>query len=309
MSLSDAAQEEAAGRKGDGIILLAQNNDEKRLYIRTANETACNLLGYATGELDGLDLSEIIPPKRMTELLEDLEFDDDAPDIGQWLARQRDFRLRHRLGQDVAQPFTVSRLMSQGHDACFQLVLPNERDNRAQQQLKDFLRLNLEGQQQLDAATGLPDRATAETYLRVLNSYVAGNGMQAAFVVIRLDRHGKSLARYGREACVELIKHVANCCRSTFRSEDVVCALSDHTLGIVLLDLSRESARVVLNRLRWNVRSHRMVFGGKSDFSNTISLSFDMLDTARGDGLFDRCEHAITALDAESRNQLIELGQ
>ncbi|PZP85444.1 MAG: hypothetical protein DI582_05895 [Azospirillum brasilense] len=300
---------DTAGRKGDGIVVLIQNNAARRLSIKTANETACNLLGYADGELNDRDLAEILSPKLAEALMEDLEFDDDAPDVGEMLARQRDFKLRHRMGQELALPFTISRQMAQGHDACFQLVLPNERDNRAQQQLKDFLKLNLEGQQQLDPSTGLPDRTTAEMYLRVLNTYIANNGMQAAFVAIRIDRHEKSLARYGKDACVELIKHVANCCKSTFRTEDVVCALSDHTLGLVLLDVSRESARVVLNRLRWNVRTHRIVFGGKSDFSNTISLSFDMLDQHRGDGLFDRCEEAITSLDKETRNHLIELGQ
>lgn len=169
--------------------------------------------------------------------------------------------------------------------------------------------MNLEGRQQIDEATGLPDRSTADTYLGLLKNYTASNGMQAAFAVIRIDRYEKSLARYGKQGCIEQLQHVANCCRSTFRAEDVVCMLSGSTLGLVLLDISRESVRVVLNRLRWNVRNHRIVFGGKSDFSITISLSFDMLTEHTGDTLLDRCEEAVGKLDADTRNYLIELGQ
>lgn len=301
--------QEATGRKGDGVMIVLQGNADRRLTIKNANEALCNLLGYAEGELNGRELETILGKKLATLVAEDLEYKDDAPDLGDMLSRQREVKLRHRLGQEVTAPLTVSRLMAQGQQACFQMVVPNEVEGRAQQQLKDFLRTNLEGRQQMDAATNLPDRSTAETYLGLLKNYIANNGMEAAFVVIRLDRHEKSVARYGAKATVELLQHVANICRSTFRNEDVVCALSDHTLGLVLLDISRESVRVVLNRLRWNVRNHRIVFGGKSEFSITISLSFDMLTEHTGDTLFERCEEAAMKLDTEARNSLIELGQ
>lgn len=308
--MAEAAQnQDATGRKGDGVMIVLQNNAEKRLIIQNANEVFCNLLGYAEGELKDRGLETILGTKIAELLGEDLEYKDDAPDMGELLSRQREVKLRHRLGQEIVLPLTISRLMAQGHQACFQVVVPNEIEGRAQQQLKDFLKVNLEGRQQIDEKTGLPDRSTADTYLGLLKNYIANNGMEAAFVVIRIDRYEKSLARYGRQGCIEQMQHVANCCRSTFRAEDVVCVLGDSTLGLMLLDISRESVRVVLNRLRWNVRNHRIVFGGKSDFSITISLSFDMLTEHGGDTLLDRCEEAVAKLDADTRNYLIELGQ
>lgn len=306
----DAAQnQDATGRKGDGVMIVLQNNAEKRLVIQNANEVFCNLLGYAEGELKDRSLEAILGTALAELFSEDLEYKDDAPDMAELLARQREVKLRHRLGQEITLPLTISRLMVQGREACFQVVVPNEIEGRAQQQLKDFLRINLEGRQQIDEKTGLPNRATADIYLNLLKNYIANNGMQAAFVVIRIDRYQKSLERYGRQGCIEQLQHVANCCRSTFRAEDVVCTLGDATLGLMLLDISRESVRVVLNRLRWNVRSHRIVFGGKSDFSITISLSFDMLNEHTGDTLLERCEEAVGQLDADTRNYLIELGQ
>lgn len=309
-TVNEALQiQENAGRKGDGLVVLLQDNAQKRLTIHSTNAIVANLLGYAEGELSGQALESILGQRVAGVLAEDLEYADDAPDVGELLGRQREFRLRHRLGHEIASPVTISRLMAQGQQACFQLVLPNEREARAQQQLKDFLKLNLEGRQLADDATGLPNRETAQTHLGLLKNYTAGNGMTAAFAVIRLDRHEKSLARYGAAACVELLKHAASICRSTFRTEDVICAMSDHTIGLILLDISRESARMVLNRLRWNIRNHRIVFGGKSDFSVTVSISFDMLDEHRGDTLLERCEESAAALDVDARNVLVELGQ
>lgn len=308
--MADAGQaQDVTGRKGDGVMIVLQNNAEKRLMIRNANEVLCNLLGYAEGELKERDLDEVLGTKLSQLLREDLEYTDAAPDVGELLARQREVKLRHRLGNEMVVPLNISRLMAQGQDACFQLVVPNEVEGRAQQQLKDFLKVNLQGRLQVDETTGLPNRATAQTYLGLLKNYIANNGMQAAFAVIRVDRFEKSLARYGKQGCIEQLQHVANCCRSSFRDEDAVCVLSDATIGLVLLDVSRESVRVVLNRLRWNVRNHRIVFGGKSDFSVTISLSFDMLTEHGGDTLLERTEEAVAKLDADTRNYLIELGQ
>lgn len=308
--MAEAAQIlEHPGRKGDGILIILQNNAEKRLVIQNANEVAANMLGYADGELKDRALETVLSPKLAAQLAEDLEYHDDAPDIGDLLGRQRDIKLRSRLGQEFSAPYTVSRMMAQGAQACFQIVLPNEREVRAQQQLNDFLKLNLEGRMEMDAVSGLPNRASGETYLQMLKNYIAGNGMQAAFAVIRLDRHEKSLAKYGKDACIELERHAANCCRATFRSEDVVFAINDHMLGLLLMDISRESARLVLNRLRWNIRNQRIEFGGKSDFSVTVSISFDMLDVERGDMLLERCEESANAMADDTRNALVELGQ
>jgi GGDEF domain-containing protein len=306
MAQSDMAEKES--RKGDGVLLVTQDNAQRRLIVGGANDTAANILGYEAADLRDRELQEILGQRTRDMLEEELEFAEEAPDFGDIFSRQRDIRLRTRLGEEVALPCTVSRLMAEGRTARFHLVLPDEREKRAKQQLREFLKTNLEGRQQLDAATGLPDRATAETYLGLLKSYTASHELSTAFAVLRLDRHEKSLARYGKQGCLALLQHVAERCRVTFRSEDVVSVLSDHTLGLILFDISRESVRLVLNRLRWNIGSYHIDFGGKPNFSVTVSVAFDMLDSERGDGLLGRCEQAIGTLDKETRNGLVELG-
>lgn len=202
----------------------------------------------------------------------------------------------------------LSRLLAQNGNACFQLVIPNEQERLVAQKLTNFITTNLEGRKQLHPATGLPNHKTAEEFLPLLKNYFSDAPVSIVFAVMRIDRFDKSVSRYGREACNELLKHVYTICRSTFRSEDIIFSLSDTTLGLVLFNISRESTRVVLNRLRWKIRSQRFAFGGKPDFAITTSIHFDLLDFDDISGVMKRCEDAMANFDAAERNALVELG-
>jgi GGDEF domain-containing protein len=306
---ADASADAPAEPVGSALFLVQQNNDDQSLTIIEVNAVAAHVLGYSPQEITQRRLEVILGAKVAENLADDLEYEPDAPDLGDFLARQRDIKLRHRSGEEIPVALTITRLMSDGVHARFQIAIPNDREKRANQKVHNFLKLNLEGRKQVDPTTGLITHDTLKDFLPLLQNYLAESDLSVGFAVLRLDRHAKSLARYGDAGCVQLIQHVANCCRSIFRTEDMIFGLSDHTLGLLLFDISRESARVVLNRLRGNIRTHRIQFGGKADFSVTISISFDMLNRDQGDTLLTRCEDAIAQLDADERNGLIELGQ
>lgn len=301
-----AAKTEA--RRGDGMLVVSQHNADKTLIIDRMNSSAEALLGYEPGEVVGRKLETVLAPKTAEFLAEEIEFVDDAPDLGEVLSKQREIRLRHRAGNEVIALCTVSRLMAEGMNACFQLVLPNERETLSRQKIRDFIALNLDGRKQLDASLGIPDRKTAQEFLPLLRTYLTESGITACFAVMRMDRFDKSVARYGKSGCVQLLQHMANCCRATFRSEDIVFALTEQTIGVVLFDISRESARLVLNRLRWKIRNHHIEFGGKPNFSVTTTVVFDMINEDRGDSILSRSEEAALAISADERNGLHELG-
>lgn len=298
------ATQEAANRQGDGILIVTQDDARKQWYIRDINDQAADVLGYTPEELKNMPLDSVLGKRTADSLRDMVEFEPDAPDLQDVSVKVREFRLKHRLGDEFVSPVRFTRISSQDSNAWFQMVLPNERDQRAQKQIRDFLKLNLEGRLVIDETTGLPNRDTAKTFHDLLGNYLSSNNSQAAFAVLRIDRHQKSIERYGKDACVDLLKHTANCCRSAFREDDVVCTLNDHTLGLFLLDLPRESARVVLNRLRWLIRSHHIDFGGKSEFSVTVSIAFNMLTS---EGVMEACEQSVGKLDQDERNHLIEL--
>ncbi len=297
-----------AARRGDGLFVVVQNNANRTLIIEQMNPAAEMILGYADGEANGRKFEAILNPRTAEFLSEEIEYADDAPDLGDVLSRQREIRLRHRGGEEIVTPCTISRQLAQGGNACFQIVIPNEREALARQQVRQFIALNLDGRKQLDSALGIPNRDTALEFLPLLRTYLTESNISASFAVLRMDRYEKSLARYGASGCTQLLAHLSNCCRAAFRSEDIVFALSEKTLGIVLFDISRESARMVLNRLRWKIRNHHIEFGGKSNFSVTSTVVFDMIDGEGGESILSRSEEAALAVDADERNSLIELG-
>lgn len=296
-------------RRGDALLVILQSNSERSFTIDRMNEAAEELLGFEAGEMIGRALETVLAPRTAEFLADEVEFEEDAPDLGDVLMKQREIRLRHRDGSEIPVVCTVSRLMSQGMKACFQLVIPNQREALARQKVRDFISLNLEGRKQLDETLGIPNRATALEFLPLLENYLSEGSVEACFAVLRMDRFEKSVARYGNAGCLQLLQHMSNCCRSSFRSEDIVFALSPQNLGVVLFDISRESARLVFNRLRWNIRNHHIEFGGKSTFSVTTTIVFDMLDSKRGTSVLERSEAAVAAVEVDERNGLIELGQ
>jgi PAS domain S-box-containing protein len=303
-----AIETKTEARRGDGLFVVLQNNAEKSLIIHRINEAAEEMLGYSAGEALGRKLETVLGPRTAEFLGEELEYRDDAPDLGDVLSKQREIRLRHHSGKEIPTICTISRMMAQGPNACFQMVIPNQHEALGRKKIRDFIALNLDGRKQLDEALGIPDRTTALAFLPLLKNYLTESGIEAAFSVIRMDRFEKSMARYGKDGCVQMLHHMSNCCRASFRSEDIVFALSEKTLGILLFDISRESARLVLTRLRWKIRNHHIVFDGKSNFSITGTVIFDMVDAERGDSILTRSEEAVDAVDADERNGLVELG-
>ncbi len=296
-------------RQGDGLLTVLQNNADKTLLIHCMNPEIELLLGYEEEKIIGRRLEVILSSRTLEMLDEEVSYQEDGADLGDVLGRQREIRLRHRSGQEIAAVCKISRQMSEGKNACFQLVIPNDKEKLARQKIREFIARNLDGHKQLDEATGLPNRDTALHFMPLLNNYVTEIGAGAVLAVLRLDRHEKSIARYGAEECVKLLQHTANCCRSSFRSDDIIFTLSDHTLALVLMDITLESARLVLNRLRWNIRSHHLNFGGKEDFSISVSLGFDVMrPEMKGDELLLECEKTIDSLDESARNELLELG-
>jgi diguanylate cyclase (GGDEF)-like protein len=297
-----------AVRRGEGLMIVVQDNATRALKIERINDVLEHMLGYAMGESLREPFFNIFGKDVAKTLAEDIEFETGAADFGDVFARIRDVKLRRRLGEEIRLPVTLSRLLSEGGQARFQLVVPNEMERASVSQFRDFIQRNLEGRSEIDPASGLPNRATAKAFLPTLKHYYADGNVGIVFAVIRIDRFNKSIARYGAEPCQQLLTHVHNCCKITFRNEDLIFALSDRSLAVVLFDISRESARVVFNRLRWRIRNHRITFGGKASFSISTCIGFDMLDLEQVDEVFDRCENAVHTLDDNERNALVEFG-
>lgn len=297
-----------APRKGEGQLLLTQKNESQSVIITGTNAVVDALLGYAPEELLGRKVETVLGTEVAGLLADDLDYTDGAPDFGDLLERIREVRLRRRNGEEFTIAPKLTRVVSLDRNACFQIIIPNERERITASKLREFLALNLEGRAEIDAGTGLPNHTSLRAFLPQLRHYLPAEQTPMACAVIRVDRYKKSLARYGTEGCLAQLKFVAGCCKTAFRSEDMLFQLSDHSLGVILFDISHESARVVFNRLRWKIRNQRFAFGGKADFSVTVSVGFDALrPEAESLKTFEHCEVTMMGLGDDERNALIDL--
>ncbi len=290
----------------DFYMHVAQDNETKRLIIDDVNDGFSDLLATRPDHLVGKDLRDWFAKSTITEL-DELDFGVDSPDLFDILSKLRTIKWKLETGSEVSFPLKISRIEAHSSHARFKLSVPNERTARAKAQLNEFLQSHFEGHIIEDKATGLANRQSCLSFFDSLVHFVHAHDISVAFATIRIDRFDKSIALYGEKNCLELIKHVARGCKRALAPEDVVARLNDQQLALFMFNVSRESARVILNRLRWLIRSHRIVFGGKSDFAVTVSFAFNMLGDEVPVSVAEQCETALANLPEDDRNRLIEL--
>lgn len=294
-------------RKDDAALILCQNNDKKIVEIQQVSESAAKVLGYEVYELIARPFTMVVGARVKEAIEEDVEYSESGRDVEDVIRKLRDFKIRTKSGEEIIVNIKILRDPAQDHHAWFRLILKDEQRQREERSVRTLIREHLAGVQVQAPITQLPDRYSAEQALNLVTNYVSSQGLQACFAAVRIDRHPKNIERYGKIPCQKLLQHVASCCQSKFRADDIVCQLSDTTMGMVLFDITPDSARVVLNRLRWFIASHRINFGGKVDFSVTVSVFFTNVTAESGTKALERIEAAVEQLGADERSALIEV--
>lgn len=295
-----------AQRKNDATLLIRQNNDAKTLTFVEVDEPAAELLGGPAEQFKEKSLFDFLAPKSIEYFSDAMDYEPDGADFSEASQKLRDLRLRDTAGKEFTSAFRVDRVDSPDGHAWFRLVFPSGQKREVREILTQYLHEHFDGAATINEETKLPSGNAAEAYAEMLRNTLPGHGISGCTALLRLDRYEKSLARYGRSGVVTQLIHVANCCRSTFRTEDIVCQIDDHTLAMFLVDIDQDAARIVLNRLRWNIRNHRISFGGKEDFSVTVSIAFGSL-MAAGGPMLARCTDALQGIALDERNLLVEV--
>lgn len=294
-----------AQRKNDNVLILRQNNDVGIVTIIDVDEEFAELCGNVREALINAPFFDLLGARTYEYLSDAVEYGADGVDLAEACQKIREFRFKDGKGGEFMRPFRTERIDSPDGHAWFRLIIAGEEQRALRELLSQSLHAHFDGQSATAPDTGLPTGEAAETYLEMLRNVMPAREMDACCALLRIDRFEKSLARYGKAGALQLLNHVANCCKATFRSEDIVCQINDHTLAMFLVDISHDSARVVLNRLRWNIHSHRISFGGKEDFSVTVSIAFGSVLTP-GESILTRCKAMVDALPSDDRNHLLE---
>ncbi len=293
-------------RKGDALILVCQNNNDSTLLIQEVNPIFAEMTGYLAEELEHVPLKEILGVK-MREFLDDyLEYEDDANDMQQVFSKvqQGDFSLKHKDGHEIRVNCKVVRSNAYDQHHWFRLIIRDDKFYREEDAKRSILFENFRGYEKIDGESLLPDLATLQKDLELVQHYVASNELSAIYVLVRIDDYHHMMS-FGKENALRTIKHVSSTLRRNLRQDDRICRVSDDTIGMILTDISIESARVVLNRLRWQVVSDRMRIKDGVSTSLNVSVAYINVVEEKCEDIMERCKEQLEQI--KTPNAMLEV--
>ncbi len=295
-------------RSNDAVLTICQNNKAKSIEIIDVNEAAASLTGYGKQELVGRALASVVPMRLSTLLIEYIEYEEDANDVGAVLSKVQSFSMLAKDGKEKNFRLKVVRGESTKEKLTFRLVLQDAIDLRKDDALHKLIQENFKGHEVLHPALAIPDRHSLEKDIELTIYYHHKASIRASFVALQLD-HLESLEKqYGAALAGEILKHVVHVCRGNLRPGDVVGAISDTQIGVLLLDAVSDSTRLVANRLRWQVAAQPFALPDTSLLSLTASMVYININGSLvADKLVDVCVSALAEIPEEAASQLLEV--
>jgi PAS domain S-box-containing protein len=294
-------------RKQDAVIVVCQNNDKQMVEIAALNERAAQLVGYQAEELVGKPLVEYVSSKLADLINEELNFKDSGYDFGDVLSKTYDVQFIHQNGQELWFRLRLVRSEALGRNPVFHLVLQEEEVFREHESFKRILSENFKGHEVIDKATGLPDRHSLLKNIELVQYYTKKRDFMACFAVMELDNYDAILAEKGEEYCIQAIAHIGHTCRQKLRKEDAEGLMSARAVGLIMMQITPESSRIVLNRLRWSINSMPLIMNDGNKLEATVSVSFIMTGETDPDQLMLLCEKQLQTERGKGGNLMHEV--
>lgn len=295
-------------RNNDAVIDICQNNREKTVSVSRVNQAAAGLIGHDAASLLGLPLHKILP-ERIAELLDEyIEFESGGNDVGEVLSKVKSFSVLSADGKEKAFRIKVSQQQSDADHLFFSLILRDVAGERKNDAVFAIIRDNFKGHEVLDALTGLPDKATLVKNLDLLKNYSSLGSVSSCFAALQLDDYYAVLVEYGATTCNNILKHIASIACHNLRPDDVITSISNKQIGVLLVGIVPDAARMVLNRLRWQVAANPYIMPDKSVISISVSIGYVSINgDVGGSGLLDSVEKSLLKLPTDMHNTLLEV--
>lgn len=294
-------------RTNDAVLTICQNNKARSVTISEINEAASDLLGFYSSELIKKPLSAILPTRIAELLTEYIDFENDSNDVGTVLSKVQSFSIVGKNGNEKAYRVKISRIQSSGSSSFFSLVLQDALGTRKNEAVRKIIKDNFKGHESLDEQTDLPNRASLVKDIELIKRHSNSSDMLSCFAVIQIDGYDKLMAQNGNAVCNELLKYVASVAGRSLRPDDVVGSVGDGRIGILLVDITAGSERLVLNRLRWQIASNPYVIENKNSIGLSVSIGFYGISALSSDRkIIEQCEMALDNLDDGTLNTLVD---
>lgn len=295
-------------RKHDAVIVVCQNNEKKVVEIAAVNDRAELLIGYRAEELVGKPLADYVSAKLAALINEEVDFRDPQRDFGDAFSKTYEFQFIQKSGEQVDFRLRLVRSETIGMNPVFHLVLQEESVFREHEAFKKILSENFKGHEVIDEATGLPDRGSLLKDLEMVQYYTKKREFSACFAIMELDDFDVLQKTKGDAYCQQALSNVGKLCRQKLRKEDAIGKMSARSLGVVLMQITPESSRIVLNRLRWSIGSMPLIMDDGKKLEATVSVSFVMLNENDPEVLMRQCEQMLNENRNKGKNLLHEAG-
>ncbi len=297
-------------RSDDAVITICQNNPKKSIEITDVNKIAEDMLGYKNADLSGKNLASILPPRIAEMMGEYVEYAKDANDVGEVLAKVQSFAIIGKDGKETGYRLKVVRSESSGDSINFKLVLQDRMGLRKNEALRQAIQENFKGHEVLDPTTHLPDKYSLGKDIELMGYYNSKSDLRTCFAILQIDHFDDYFSQYGNNTCVSIIKHIAMVCRQNLRPDDVVGSVAARRLGVLLLDTTPESARMVFNRLRWQIAANPFDLPNKTTLGLSVSITFARIGGVIADrNMIDDCAAALDGMGADVANALVEIDE
>lgn len=212
----------------DGVLTLDGDG-----CIESSNQAANLILGFAVGELEGLEFVALLPERERVLHASDLRSAFAGDDAQMLHLRELELLGLRSDGTEFPLELTLNAIPGSS-ERLFVAVIRDITSRRLSEEV-------LSRMAKFDALTGLPNRALFQDRLRTAIARAARSGRPLALLFLDLDGFKGINDRFGHAAGDELLKQVASRLTSEVRKTDTVARLGGDEFTIILEQLSEAS--------------------------------------------------------------------
>lgn len=291
-------------RKSDAVVIVSQQNQQRKVQIEAVNEEAARLTGLSNESITGKELNTILPPRIQSTITEFLDFKKEDQDLLAVIMKIRNFAVVDSNGQEHMLRVRVIRGEEVDRNPWFHLILEDESKQQQAISVRQTLRETFKANEKAHAISGMFNRPGIIANMEIVLQSVKAGQIKASFAIMDINNYAAIKSEHGDDFPHRLQRHIGSLCKQKLRPEDTVASLNDRMIGLLLVDAAQEEARQVLNRLRWIISVSPIETAGK-EVSSQVNIGFAEIDgKIPATEVVEKCENFLHGLRRKHVNTI-----
>lgn len=221
-------------------LRVVQRNGDRVISIMEAGTNVAELLGTKPEYLKDKPLVTIFPLRISGIMNDNIEFEEDSPDIGEVLRKIARVTVKTLDGREIPVILRISPHGVDGADIVYSLLIRKEASELSRQEKRVLARRLFENRNYVanDKETGLPDKITFSRDVEMACHIVRSDGADATLALLSVPVEKVGIVKF------------AAICRQIFRTDDIVARYGNNVLAVLLSDTHENNAPIAFQRLR-----------------------------------------------------------